>query len=154
MRYFIIGVLMRNNKHPEAYKIYDADTRQAKLVDRETLIYYMDKGVKIAGYKLNSYVYKLRLIETTIHTANSNFNVSRLDRLDASGFTEQPKTYILIGQHGFGDQREYITVDANATIHQLSADELKLKIKEGNLIGATLDDDTIKVSRVCSKQYY
>ena len=169
MPHYIIGKIAKQsnyitpletgkNTHAEAYKIYDTKSKKSYLIGRKELLNLLGSGYKIAGYRRSSYIYNTlntQVLETYLCATNKSYDAKKLDIVDGNGRTlGPPKTFILIGQYKFGDQREYICIDANGVQHQLKKSEFIKKIKENNIMGASLINNEIHISRASTRQYY
>lgn len=157
MYYYLIGKMETSNRKYEAYKLYDSRTETTRMITHEDLLEALEENkIKVAGI---SFYYGVRVTRSDINTdrhmrCSKKFPISRLDSLDGKGVSKEPRAYVLIGQKGFLESKEYICVDANAKKHYLNENEFRTKLKRKEIIGACEKLGAIVIHNLCKHQQY
>lgn len=146
MRLYIIGKLISNNK-TIAYKIYDSDSKESKIIATKDIMKAMANGTEVHGlrYKVNITGAKNLFLNTNIN------NITKIDTVDCHGKSLcENQTYILIGIHGFEEARIFHVIDANCQKYEFSINE----IKDKNIVGLTERESGIHINSKYNVQVY
>jgi len=146
MNLYVIGKL-KPNKRVLAYKIYDSDSKESKLIALQDIMNAMGKGVEIHGLH-----YRIDCKCCGIITLNKNVpNINSIDSVDFSGKPlSTPNSYILTGIEGFEDNRIFHVIDANCQEYKFNITEIKGK----TIIGLSQSDNNISIHSKYRKQIY
>jgi len=146
VRLYIIGKLM-SNKKVIAYKIYDSDTKESKLIATKDIMRAMKSGTHVLGLR-----YKLNTSGSSSLFFNTNIpNISSLDTVDCNGISStNNEIYILVGIKGFEEARVFHVINANCQEFQFNINEIKGK----TIIGLSQANDSIYINSKYNVQLY
>ena len=146
---YVIGKLESNNK-TIAYKIYDSDSKESKIIAKKDIINAMKNGIEIIGlyHRINSKGCSVLQLNTNIP------NILKLSTVDSLGNKIDDASnhcvYILLGIKGFNEFRQFHVIDVNCQEYQLGINEIKSK----SIIGLSQNDNNIFIHTKYRKQVY
>lgn len=146
MRLHVIGKLKTNNKIV-AYKLFDCDTEQSKLIATKDV----NKAIK-SGLLIHELHYRINSKGIDVININPNVpNTQYIDTVDSNGnMISNNNCYVLLAIEGFEENRIFHVVNANCQKFKFNIND----IKDKKIVGINQCEDSISIHTKYRYQLY